>query len=302
MAGTIETGAIEVFAAVIERGGVRAAAQKLGLSRTSVSRTIAELEARLGVRLFERSTRALKITDAGALLLERARPALALLADAESAVRALKKRPAGTLKIAAPPLLAEQFLGPVLERYARRYPDVKLDLRLDDAPASLVDEGIDCAIRTGPLADSSLVARRLAAGIIRAYAAPEYLASRAEPAHPDALREHDTIAFTGRRQPNRWVFSDGDERITVKIAPKHRVNSFVLARDLCRAGLGIALLPSFIAHEHALRGELREVLSRFPSPATGMYVVYPSAQSLAARTEAFIELLAAHFSAVDLAR
>lgn len=300
MRGTIETGAIEVFAAVIEQGGVRAAAQKLGIARSSVSRTIAELEARLGVRLVERSTRALEITDAGALLLERTRPALTLLADAESAVRALKKRPTGTLKIAAPPLLAEQFLAPVLERYGRRYPEVKLDLRLDDAHASLVLEGIDCALRTGPLADSSLVARRLGVGALRTYASPEYLSARAELAHPNDLRAHDTIAFTGRRNPARWVFTAADERITVKLGPKHRVNSLLLARDLCRAGLGIAQLPTFIARESAHRGELREVLSRFPSPSTGMYVVYPSAQSLAPRTEAFIELLATHFAAIDL--
>jgi|LNFM01.1.fsa_nt_gb DNA-binding transcriptional LysR family regulator len=298
----MDPSSIELFASVVELGGVRAAAQKLGLARSSVSRALAELEAKLGVRLLERSTRAMKVTEAGALLLERARPALVMLADAESAVRALKKRPTGTLKIAAPPLVAEQFLPSVLERYGRRYPEVKLDLRLDDAPVSLVDEGIDCAIRTGPLSDSSLVARRLGAGSGHVYASPDYLASRGEPSHPLALSEHDTIVFTGRRQPNRWVFEAGDERIVVNVVPKHRVNSLLLARDLCRASLGIAHLPTFIARDSAHRGELRELMPDFPSPAASMYVVYPNARLLAPKTQAFIELLTSYFATIDLSR
>lgn len=302
MRGTIDPSSIELFASIVELGGVRAAAQRLGLARSSVSRTLAELEAKLGVRLLERSTRAIKVTEAGTLLLERARPALVMLADAESAVRALKKRPAGTLRIAAPPLVAEQFLPPVLERYARRYPEVKLDLRLDDAQVSLVDEGIDCALRTGPLSDSSLVAKRIGAGRVRAYAAPEYLAARGDVTHPTELTEHDTIAFTGRRQPNRWVFDGGSERIVVTVAPKHRVNSLLLARDLCKASLGIALLPAFIARESAHRGELREVLAAFPSPSTGMYVVYPNARLVAAKTQAFVEIVSSYFASIDLSQ
>lgn len=296
----MDPSAIELFASVVELGGVRVAAQRLGLARSSVSRALAELEAKLGVRLLERSTRAMKVTEAGTLLLERARPALAMLADAESAVRALKKRPVGTLRIAAPPLVAEQFLPPVLERYGRRYPEVKLDLRLDDAQVSLVDEGIDCALRTGPLSDSALVAKRIGAGQVRAYASPEYLTGRGEITHPTMLTEHDTIAFTGRRQPNRWVFDGGGERIVVTVAPKHRVNSLLLARDLCRASLGIALLPAFIAKESAIRGELREVLPAFPSPSTNMYVVYPNARLLPPKTQAFVELVAAYFATIDL--
>jgi DNA-binding transcriptional LysR family regulator len=297
MIGTMDPSLVALFTQVAESGGVRLAAQRLGLPRSTVSRKLAELEAHLGTRLLQRSTRAMTLTEEGAVLLERARPALTALSDAESAVRALRARPTGTLRLSAPPFFAEHFLPPVLERYARRYPDVKLDLCLDDKLLSLVDEGIDCAVRAGPLSNSNLIARKLSSGSQRAYASPDYLRARGEPAHPRELSAHETIAFTGRRQPNRWSFIVGDEKLSVTVAPKHRANSMLLVRDMARASMGIALLPTFLCADNVQRGELREVLSGFASPARSMYLVYPSERHLAEKTRAFIALVTAHFEA-----
>jgi DNA-binding transcriptional LysR family regulator len=295
MNGTIDPTLLALFAQVAEHGGVRIAAQASGLPRSTVSRKLAELEAQLGARLLQRSTRAVTLTEEGQVLLERVRPALLALADAESAVRALRERPTGTLKLAAPSLMAEVFLAPVLERYARRYPDVRVELCLEDRVVSLVDEGFDCALRAGPLADSSLVARKLGEGTQRVVASPDYLKTHDEPETPDALSRHDAIVFTGRKQASRWPFIVEGKKSLVTVTPKYKANSMVLVRELAKSGLGIAMLPTFITAESVRRGELRELLAGFPAPRGAVYVVYPSERHLAPRTRAFVDLLVAHF-------
>ncbi len=295
MRGTIDPSLLALFAQVAEHGGVRNAAQATGLPRSTVSRKLAELESVLGARLFQRSTRAVTLTEEGEVLHDRVRPALLALADAESAVRALRERPTGTLKIAAPSLVAETYLPIILERYARRYPDVRVELCLEDRVASLVDEGFDCALRAGPLADSSLVARKLGEGSQRVVAAPDYLKLRGEPETPGDLAGHDAILFTGRKQPARWPFTVEGKKSFVTVAPKYKANSMLLVRDLAKSGLGVAMLPTFLVADCVRRGELREVLTGFPAPRGAVYVVYPSDRHLAPKTRAFVDLLVLHF-------
>lgn len=287
---------LALFAALAEGGGVRAAAQRAGVARSSVSRGLAALEARLGVRLVQRSTRAFALTEEGRALYERVRPALESLRDAESVVRAMRERPSGTLRVAAPPHFAEVYLPPVLAAYGRRFPEVRVELLLDDRVVDLVDEGIDCALRAGRLGDSSMVARPLGSGRMRVYGAPEYLRARGEPAHPSELRAHDTVLFTGRREVTRWSFTARGRKVTVTLAPRVRANSMVLARELARASMGLCILPVFVVRDAVLRGELREVLSGWAGPRGSMSVVYPGGRHLAPRTRAFVDALVEHFA------
>lgn len=286
-----------IFAALAEGGGVRAAAQRTGVARSSVSRALAALEARLGVRLVQRSTRAFALTEEGRALHARVTPALEALRDAETVVRAMRERPSGTLRVAAPPLFAEVYLPPVLATYGRRFPEVQVELLLEDRVVDLVDEGIDCALRAGRLGDSSMVARTLGAGRMRVYGAPEYLRARGEPAHPSELRAHDSVLFSGRREGARWSFSARGSKVTVTVKPRVRANSMTVVRELACAGMGLCLLPSFVVREAVQRGELRELLGAWAGPRGSMSVVYPSGRHLAPRTRTFVDLLVEHFTA-----
>ncbi len=300
MSGTIDPSLFALFAEVVASGGVRGAAARTGTPRSSVSRKLAALEARLGSRLLQRNTRTVTLTEEGRVLYDRVRPALVALGDAESALRSLRDRPVGTLRLTAPPLFADLFLGAPLASYARRYPEVRVSLHLTDEVVSLVDEGYDCALRAGRLPDSSLVARLLGRGSQRVYASPDYLRARGEPTRPSQLAAHDALVFSGRKQPERWSFVARGRRVTVTVRARVTANSLLVTRDLARAGLGLAMLPAFIAHEPVRRGELREVLGGYDAPRGAMYAVFPSEQHLAPRTRAFVDLLVEHFAANPL--
>lgn len=297
MRGTADPALLALFAAVVESGGVRAAALRTGAPRSSVSRGLAALEAHLGVRLLQRSTRALALTEEGDALYQRVRPALAALRDAEGVVRALRDRPTGTLRVAAPPLFADVYLGPILAAYTRRFPEVRVELLLDDRLIDIVEEGIDCALRAGHLADSALIARALGSGRQRVFGSPDYLRARGEPARPADLKAHDTVLFSGRKDAARWVFTAKGRKVSVTVSPRIRVNSMNLVHDLARAGAGLTLLPEFVVRESVRRGELREVLSAWSAPRGTMYAVYPSELHLAPRTRAFLDLMIEHFAA-----
>ncbi len=301
MRGTTDPALLALFAAVVESGGVRAAALRTGAPRSTVSRGLAALEAHLGARLLQRSTRALALTEEGDTLYQRVRPALAALRDAEGVVRALRDRPTGTLRVTAPPLFADVYLGPILATYARRFPEVRVELMLEDRLVDIVEEHIDCALRAGRLADSSLVARALGSGRQRVYASPEYLRGRGEPTRPVDLKAHDAVVFSGRKDPARWVFTAKGRKVSVTVTARIQVNSMTLVRDLACAGAGVTLLPEFVARESVRRGEPRELLTGWAAPRGTMYAVYPSEQHLAPRTRAFLDLIIEHFAAHPMA-
>jgi DNA-binding transcriptional LysR family regulator len=248
----------------------------------------------------QRSTRSFALTEEGRALHARVTPALEALRDAETVVRAMRERPSGTLRVAAPPLFAELFLPPVLATYGRRFPEVQVELLLENRVVDLVDEGIDCALRAGRLGASSLVARALGRGRMRVYGSPEYLRARGEPEHPAGLRDHDVVLFTGRREGPRWSFSARGSKVTVTVKPRVRVNSMTAVRELACASMGLCLLPSFVVRDAVQRGELREVLNGWSGPRGTMSVVYPGGRHLAPRTRTFVDALVEHFTAHPL--
>jgi len=171
---------------------------------------------------------------------------------------------------------------------------------LADRVVSLVDERFDCAIRAGPLGDSTLVARRLGYGTQRLVAAPSYVRARGAPTRPRDLAAHDVVLFTGRRQAARWVFVARGRKVAVTVNPRLQGNSYPLVRDLAREGLGVALLPTFLVADDLRRGALIELLPDHAAPRGAVYAVHPSDRHLAPRTRAFLDLLTEHFAAHGL--
>lgn len=277
-----------MFAAVVEAGSFAAAAQRLGTSSGQASKLVSRLEAELGVRLLQRTTRALSLTEAGVAYHARLR---ALLdewdaMDAEARDRGGSLR--GTVRLTASLGFGTLRLAPLLARFALDHPGVGLEVDLTDRLVSLVDEGFDLAVRIGRPADSSLVARRLGEVRVVCLAAPGYLDGRGLPERPEDLVAHDVLIDSNRRDPLRWEFRGA----TVPVAGRLRFNSPALCLAAAEAGLGVAAMPEFIAAESLRAGRVVEVLAdRLPEPL-GIFAMTPSGRHLPARVRALVEALA----------
>ena len=248
---------MDVFARVASAGSLSAAARELGLSQTMVTKHVAALEHRLGVRLFHRTTRRLSLTEAGRAWLEASGRILAEIAAAEAAISAESVAPRGVLRLNVPVSFGTRQIAPLLAEFARRAPELKVELGLNDRLVDLADEGWDLAIRIGVLADSSLIARRLAPARTVVCAAPSYLRARGVPRTVAGLGGHDCLGYTlsrltGARQ---WSFGRRGE-VVVDIAGPLRANNGEALRAAAVAGLGIIYQPSFVVAEELLAGTL----------------------------------------------
>lgn len=284
--------AVTVFAEVVRAKSFRAAADALSLPRSTVSAKVAQLEARLGVRLLERTTRSLRLTHAGSAYYRSVVPALDAIEAAERAVDDLKAQPSGPLRITTTFEGGQVTLGPVIAEYMRRYPKVEVQVELTDRRVDLVEEGFDLAIRMGNLPDSTLVAKKLGAGNgMRIYASPDYLKKRKEPKRPRELETHDCLVMTGQSEARIWTFHVKKKPVRVTVRARASANSFVLLRELAVEGHGIARLPDNIAAPAVARGALRQILEAFLPPPLPWHVVYPSARYLSPKLRGFVELL-----------
>jgi DNA-binding transcriptional LysR family regulator len=285
--------AMRVFVQVVESKTFRAAAQALGMPKSTVSFRVAALEDQLGERLLERTTRRLRLTDAGALYHRHALRALETLQEAERALSERKASPSGRLCVTSTIEGGQFVLAPVFAEYARRYPDVELEIILTDRRVDLIEEGVDVAIRGGALPDSSFIARRLPSlGSIGCYASPTYLKAHGVPASPRELARHACLVMTSQSEPLAWKFEMNGRATTVRISPRARANSFVVLAEFAKAGVGIARLPSSVAKDDIRRGALAPVLEAFtPKTSGSLHAVYPSARHLSARVRALLELL-----------
>jgi DNA-binding transcriptional LysR family regulator len=287
--------AVMTFAKVVELRSFRAAARALGIPKSTVSRKVAELEDSLGARLLERTTRSLRLTDAGAAYQLRVSPALDALREAEHAIEQQRAAPSGRLKITTTVEGGPSVLAPILTEYLELYPDVELRVELTDRRVDLVEEGFDLAIRAGSLPDSTLVARRLGTpGCLRVYASPAYLRKHGEPCHPRELTAHSCLLMSAQSSPAEWAFRQKKKPFSVKVRGRAEANSFVLLRELAVAGHGIARLPEYIAAEQASR--LRLILDAFTPEPLPWHAVYPSARNLSPKVRALVDLLEARFS------
>ena len=287
--------AMQLFARVVESGSYTAAAEQMDISRALASKLVQALEDQLGVRLLHRTTRRLSLTEAGQNYYQRISEVLAQLAEAEAEAAELQVEPRGRLRISAPVSFSILHLGGPLAEFQRKYPRVELELSLNDRLVDLVEDGFELAIRIGQLADSSLVARRLAQVRLLTVASPAYLGWHGTPKRPEDLADHNCLQYTLAARREEWTFQRGGEKVAVKTRGTLHVNNGDLIAAAAREGLGIAVSPDFIVHEALRRGELVTVLDDWRVFDIAVYAVYPAGRSVPAKTRSLIDFLAERF-------
>jgi DNA-binding transcriptional LysR family regulator len=282
--------AMEVFVRIVDGGSLSAAARALGVSLPAVVRTLAALERHLGARLLNRTTRRISPTDAGQEYYLRARQLLGDLDEAELAASSARRKPAGTLSITAPVLYGRLRIVPLLAEYRRRFPAVALRLVLLDRNVSLMEEGIDVAIRIGHLGDSSLVAVRLDSVRRVLHASPAYLKARGTPAHPRELAEHDCLALTALGAADSWQFRENGRSLAVPVRPALVSNNADAVIALAEGGLGIGMSLSYQVERQLARRRLRLVLEDFEPEPLPVSALYPHGRLLPAKVREFVSL------------
>lgn len=284
--------AMRAFVAVGDARGFAAAARRLGWSPSAVTRRVAELEHRLGVRLLQRTTRTVRPTEAGLRFLERARRILAEIEEAELSAQAERARPRGKLVVTAPLLFGRMHVAPLVARFLRTHPATSAELLLSDQLADLVEEGVDVAVRIGDLADSSLVARRLGQTRRMLVASPAYLdAQGGPPAHPAELAAHRLIAFLPMAPGRRWTFRDAAGRpLLVEVEPRLATDHGDVAIAQAIAGGGITAAFGYQVAAALRTGELVEVLAAFGPLPVPIQAMFPSGRLLSAKVRAFLDL------------
>jgi DNA-binding transcriptional LysR family regulator len=279
---------VAVFAEVAERGSFTAAARHLNRSAAAVTRAVAELEVRLGVRLLNRTTRAVSVTEVGERFLTGARRVLADLAEIEQAAMGQGSAPRGELRVTAPIEFGRRHVLPLVIDYLTTYPEVRVRLALIDRPVDLVEEGLDVAIRIGVLADTSAIATRLGALRRLTVAAPAYLKRRGRPKSPGDLASHDIIAFVGMDDMERWRFSKGVE---AKIRPRLMVNTAEAALDAAAMGFGVTRVLSYQAADALADKSITRILREHEDDEIPIHVVYPGGRHPPPKLRAFLDTL-----------
>jgi DNA-binding transcriptional LysR family regulator len=284
--------ALKVFRQVVEQGGFAAASRQLGLSPAAVSKNIAELEAHVAVRLLNRTTRRMSLTEAGRQYYEKVARILDDLHDADMSMGPLQQEPTGTLRVSAPMSLSLTLLATAMPRFLARHPRLSLDLHLEDRRIDLIREGFDVAIRgSDRLEESSLVARKLMTLEHVLCGAPAYLRQHGEPQAPADLRRLECVRFTLSGHADEWTFQRAGQVERVQVRGRYKVNSSLAVRDALRAGLGVSLVPRVYVQADLEIGALRQVLTDWTPVETDVYVVYPSRRHMVAKVRALVDFL-----------
>ncbi len=288
---------LAVFVAAIEDGSIAAAARRHGMSAAMAGRYLSDLEDSLPARLVQRTTRRLSLTDAGHAYFARSKRILEELEEAGSEAADAHATPRGQLRIAAPVTFGAMYLGRLVADYMAEFPAVSVVVQLQDRFVDLVEEGVDLAVRIGRLADSGLVARRVAACRLIACASPAYLARRGTPTTPAQLGAHERIGYVGEVSTPPWTFVAPNGRTSsVDGACRFSANSTSMMLEVAAAGFGIAYGPSFVFAPHLARGELVQVLPRHASPELPLNAVTATARHVPRKAALFIERMTAAFA------
>lgn len=287
---------IAVFARVVEAGSFTAAARLLGMPKTTVSRRIAALEREVGVRLLQRTTRSLNMTDAGRLYYEQSSQALRTIEDAHRQLADARAEPSGTLRISAPVGFGDFFLTSTALDFLAAYPGTRIELVLTDDKLNLIESGIDLAFRTGILADSTLVARKLGTAYRMLCASPDYLARHGIPQGSADLARHHCVIAGASTGNAHWELEGPRGQETVAVTGRFAANEMQAVTAAAIAGCGIAQVPLVPAKAAIKQGQLRRVLGDYTTPAGGLYVVYPSSRHLSPAVKAFIAIAARKIS------
>ncbi len=286
---------LSVFAKVVEGSSFAAAARHFGLSPAMVSKHILALEERLGARLLNRTTRRVSPTEIGRVFYERATRILADIDDAEQEAGALQATPRGLLRLNGPLSFGTRHLAPAIADYLTACPAVEIDVTLSDRVADLVEEGFDLAIRIGRLADSSLIARRIAPCLLVACAAPAYVTKHGAPQRPADLAAHNCLGYSYAALRNEWRFSGPDGVESVRVSGRLNANNGDLLRLAALRGEGIVLQPSFLVGDDLAAGTLVPILPGYAPDEIVIQAVYPHSRQLSVKVRSFVDFLVARF-------
>jgi len=284
--------AMRLFVRVAELGNFASVAKQMGVARSVVTRQVAALEAHLATKLIARSTRRLALTSAGADYLEKCRVILNLVDVAESGVAAERHAPRGPIRMSAPVSFGRRYLHAQLLDFARRYPEVSLDLDYTDRRSRLIEEGIDLTIRVTSRLEPGDVVRRLCSSGMVVVAAPEYLAMHGEPRHPAELIHHECLVYTGTTNPQSWPFLVDGRVQNFPVRARLQSNSGESLIEAAIAGFGLTLAPDFMAPDEIASGRLCRTLAGFPIAELGVYVVLPGNRHVPHRVRVLMDFLA----------
>jgi DNA-binding transcriptional LysR family regulator len=289
--------AITAFTKVVSTGSFTTAAAELDVSKSHVSKRVAELEDRLGVRLLNRTTRSLALTEVGATFYDRCLRILADLEEAERSVMELQTTPAGTLRLSAPMTFGARYLAPLLSEFMTLHASLLLDADFSDRYVDLIDEGYDLALRiSSALPDSTLVARKLARteGVVAA--SPGFLERYGAPSHPRDLRDLPVCRYSLTANETSWTFERGDERVTVRIDGRVRANNGEVLVEAACHGLGVVAAPDFLLARALAEGRLVRILEEWGQADFALWAVYPHNRHLSAKVRLLVDFLAARLS------
>jgi DNA-binding transcriptional LysR family regulator len=290
--------AMAVFVRVVETGSFSAAARDLGMGQPAISKIVAALEAKLGVRLLVRTTRGLSATEAGLDYAQRARRILDEADDADASAKGSGKALSGRLRFAAPVTFARLHVVPNLGTFLDAHPEIILDAILDDRPVDLIGEGVDIALRLGDLSDSSLVARKLGSSRRRIFAAPSYLLERGSPRTPSELLGHDAIIYSTSADAEAWRFRQGASELSINVRKKVSASAAEGVRAAVIAGMGLALGSDWMFAPELASGEVVSVLDDWTLPAIALWAIFPTGRIQSAKAKAFATFVAEHVNSM----
>ena len=288
---------MEAFATVVDQGGFTDAARKMGISKSAVSKHVSALEARLGARLLNRTTRRVSPTEIGLAYYDRARRVLTDAGEADAMVSSMQSAPSGLLRISVATDFGVNHLSPVLGEFLTEFPDITVNMVLNNRYVELISEGFDMAIRIGELEDSTLRARKLTDTTQRMVGAPGYFARFGRPARIDDLNEHKLLHYSNNSAGNVWkLTAPSGEKRQVRTAGWLTVNDGQSLLNAAISGLGIAYLPSFLYAEAMKAGQVVDAIPDLPVDTQGIYAVYPPGRFTQPKVRAFIDFLVGAFS------
>jgi len=289
--------ALQVFRHVAELNGFAEAGRRLGLSPAAVSKNIAELEAHVGARLINRTTRRMALTEEGRIYLEHVVRGLDAISEADEALSPLRTEPSGILRVSAPMTVTLTRLSAAVPRFLSQYPQITLDLHLDDRRVDLIREGFDLAIRgSDRLEDSNLIARKLTVMRHVLCAAPSYFEAHGRPKTPSDLRSHECVRFSLSGHADVWEFKKDGRTERIPVNARYSVTSSLAVRDALREGFGLSLMPYPYVENDLRQGRLQSALEDWSTVETTLYAIYPSRQHLAPKIQAFLAFLAEEFA------
>lgn len=286
---------MEIFVEVARANGFSAAAKRIGLSRAQVSKSVMQLEQHLGTRLFNRTTRRISLTEIGRIYLARCIDILGDIAETEAIAAEQTGEARGRLTLSAPTSFGILHLREAIPAYLGQHPQVQISLNLADRFIDVVDEGFDLVIRIGELADSSLIARRLAPCRRLLCASPDYLQAHGEPRVPQDLAIHHCLVYSNELKPDSWRLQGPAGVETVRVNGPVCADNGDILRTAAVAGLGVTLLPTFIVGTDLKAGRLRQVLADYCPPQISIHAVFPSRRHLSAKVRSFVDFMAAYF-------